>query len=129
VSLALANATKKEASRIRAEQLLSLQSGLTTIPDLILAASSEDSRALRRITLRQLLISQEGWGEARVHSVLSRTSSLLGLDPTSRLTVAWLIDARAGGRRLRAFADARSARVTPWTGFPYAPLPAGGGSA
>lgn len=127
MSLALANSAKPAAARTRADFLLSLQTGLISISELIDAATSEDDRALRRLTLRQVLLHQEGWGRARTERVLSELTSSLGLAPTRRLTVAWLIDARAGGRRVRALADALSG-AQPWIGFPYAPLPAGGGS-
>jgi hypothetical protein len=109
------------------EWLDSLSTGLNSISDLITAATSEDDRALRRLSLRQVLLHQKGWGRARTERVLSDLLSSLGLEPTRRLTVAWLIDARAGGRRVRALADAYPG-VQPWIGFPYAPLPAGGGS-
>jgi hypothetical protein len=128
VSLALANTAKKASARTRAEWLTSLSMGVISISDLIEAATTEDNRALRRITLRQLLSTQEGWGRAKTSRVLFLTTHLLGLEPTSRLTVAWLLDARAGGRRVRALADALFDRAQPWIGFPYAPLPAGGGN-
>lgn len=130
MSLALANVAKREAARTRSEWLISLGvEGLTTIPDLLRQATTEEGRPLRRITLRQLLLTQEGWGRARADRVLAHTTSLLGYEPTSRLTVAWLIDARAGRRRVQALADALTERVVPWIGFPFAPpLPAGGGN-
>lgn len=126
MTLALANTAKFEAQRTRADWLISLESGVTSISDLIKAATTEEGRALRRITLRQLLMSQEGWGRARAERVLSHTTQILGHNPTSRLTVAWLIDARAGGRRVHALADALKTRTEPWIGFPYAPAPTGG---
>lgn len=128
MSLALANTAKRAAEYTRSDWLVSLSTGFTSIPDLIRRATTEEGRPLRRITLRQLLETQDGWGRARATRVLSRTTSLLGHEPTSRLTVAWLIDARAGGRRVHALADALAERDVPWIGFPYAPLPAGGGS-
>lgn len=130
MSLALANTAKREAARTRAAWLVSLGvEGNKTIPDLVRQATTEEGRPLRRITLRQLLLTQEGWGRARADRVLSLTTSLLGHEPTSRLTVAWLIDARAGRRRVRALVDALTERDVPWIGFPYAPpLPAGGGN-
>lgn len=130
MNLALANTAKQKAARTRSEWLVSLGvEGLVSIPDLIRQATTEEGRPLRRITLRQLLLTQEGWGRARVDRVLSHTLSLLGHEPTRRLTVAWLIDARAGRRRVHALADALTERAVPWIGFPYAPpLPAGGGN-
>lgn len=128
MSLDLANAAKVQASRTRQVHVESLQMGVSSISDLLLAATTEGGRALRRLTLRQLLMNQEGWGRARTSRALSFITSHLGHEPTSRLTVAWLIDARAGGRRVRALADALTERTQPEIGFPYAPLPAGGGS-
>lgn len=129
MSLALADSAKRKAEHTRADALVSLHWGSLSISDLITAATYEGSQPLRRITLRQLLGSQAGWGRARVSRVLASITSLLGHEPTSRLTVAWLIDARAGGRRVHATADATYSRTQPWIGFPYAPLPSGGGSA
>ena len=130
MSLGLANTAKREAARTRSSWLVSLGvEGNKTIPDLVRQAPSEEGRPLRRITLRQLLLTQESWGRARADRVLSLTTSLLGHEPTSRLTVAWLIDARAGRRRVHALTDALTERAVPWIGFPYAPpLPAGGGN-
>lgn len=135
MSLELANTAKREAARTRSEWIVSLNvegpdgQMLVSIPDLLRQATTEEGRPLRRISLRQLLLTQEGWGRARADRVLSLTTSLLGHEPTSRLTVAWLIDARAGRRRVHALADALTERVAPWIGFPYAPpLPAGGGN-
>lgn len=130
MSLALANTAKDEAARTRSRWLVSLQKeGTVTVPDLLKAATTEEGRPLRRITLRQLLLTQDGWGRARADRVLSHTTSLLGHEPTSRLTVAWLIDARAGRRRVHALADALTERVAPWPGFPFAPpSPTGGGN-
>jgi len=128
MSLALANVAKAEASRTRQVHIESLQVGVLSISDLLEAAAQEGNHALRRLTLRQLLMNQEGWGRARTARALTHLTSLLGSEPTSRLTVAWLLDARAGGRRLRALADVLSERTQPEIGFPYAPLPAGGGS-
>lgn len=128
MSLALANAAKSEAARTRQVHIESQQLGVSSISDLLKAATTEGGRPLRRLTLRQLLMNQDGWGRARTAHALSLLTSLLGPEPTSRLTVAWLIDARAGGRRVRALADVLTERTQPEIGFPYAPLPTGGGS-
>ncbi len=128
MSLELANDAKLRAEQTRAVVLASVNVGASSIPDLLTTASTEQRHPFRRITLRNLLISQFGWGRARTAHALARITSLLGPEPTSRLTVAWLIDARVGGRRVRALADVLTERAVPWIGFPYAPLPAGGGS-
>lgn len=127
MTLALAHTAKREAERMRAEWLYSVQVGVLTVPDLIQAATSESGRPLRRITLNQLLEAQ-GWGRARNQRALDHIRNLLGTTSDRRLNVAWLVDARADGRRLQVWADALKERVPPWTGFPYTPCPQGGGT-
>lgn len=112
---------------MRSEWLASIHVGVISVPDLIQAATEESGAPLRRISLRQLLLTQPGWSEAKVRAALDRITHLLDLkESTRRLTVAWLVDARTGGKRLRAWADVMQERVLPWTGFPYAPNPQGG---
>lgn len=127
MSLAIANSAKREAQRMRSEWLFSIHVGVLSVPDLIQAATSESGRPLRRVTLSQLLEAQ-GWGRARIERALDHIRSQLGIASDRRLNVAWLIDARADGRRLHVWADALQKRVAPWTGFPFAPCPPGGGN-
>lgn len=120
------NEAKKLAQRKRAEWLLSLSAGYITATDLITAACTDDNQALLRLTLRQVLMNQPGWGEVRVNRVLGRLRRVLGdsTTDTRRMTVAWLVDSRAGGKRVQVWADALDNRSSlPWPGFPYAPRP------
>lgn len=118
---------RRKADRTRNEWLVSIDAGVVTVPDLLRAATTESGRALRKLGLRQVLESQPGFSRAQAERVLDHTRTLLGAEPDLRLTVAWLIDPRTGGRRLQAWADALQQRDLPWTGFPYAPKPNGRG--
>ncbi len=129
MSLDAQNQAKKQAARTRAEWILSLHLGYVTATDLIEAACTDEFKPLLRLTLRQVLSNQPGWGVARAQRVLGHLRSVLGLTGTNtrRLTVAWLVDSRAGGRRVLAWADCLDNKSNPpWPGFPYAPEPARG---
>lgn len=120
------NEAKREANRKRTEWLLSLSAGYVTPADLIKAACTEENRALLRLTLRQVLVNQPGWGDVRATRVLSRLRRVLGEEQkdSRRMTVAWLVDSRAGGKRIQVWADALDNRSSlPWPGFPHAPQP------
>lgn len=125
-SLDVANEARAKARFVRAARLYSLANGSTTVVETIAAATDDAGRPLLRLTLRQLLLAQKGWGEQRTAHVIGRTLSVIGAPetPTRKLTVAWLIDPRSGGRRIMAFCDALSAKDgPPWPGFPFAPHP------
>lgn len=126
MTLLLANTKKKEAQRTRAAWIASLSAGVVSATDLVQSAHDESLAPLRRLRLDRILNAQPGWGPARTKRVLAHLRELLDVPSDTRLTVAWLIDARADGRRLQAFADAIKTRVTPWNGFPFAPDPKGG---
>lgn len=126
--LATANKAASRARNIRAEWLTGIHMGLFAPADVIKAACEPDGAPLRRITLMRLLTEQDGWGRGKATSALERTLRLLDMDPANHrvntLTIQWLIDARAGGRRVHALADALNTNAeTPWEGFPYAPQP------
>jgi hypothetical protein len=125
------------ARRHRAEHLLAVADGSLTPLEVIERAAAYGHRALRRITLRRLLTAQPGVGEATADRMLTRMLTCLrGGAPTRtdrdsmvKLTIAWLLDTRTGGRRWAAFTDAlrRTRQVNaPWPGFPYAPPPGEG---
>jgi hypothetical protein len=105
---------------VRAEYLVALAEGLLTINDVIDAASTAEGIPLRRISLRQLLTTQPGWGERRAAKVLSVVCSNMDVsDVKGDLTIGWLIDPRAGYRRWLSWLDAHQAKIEgPWAGFP-----------
>lgn len=128
VPLEQANAARDRARRLRAEALMSVSCERMTVVELLEEARHE--RALGKVRIRQLLLAQPGWGNTRVSTALRRMARTVGVDLTTpklgQLNLDWLLDPRAGGRRLMAFADAVAERVEcPWEGFPYTPAPAG----
>lgn len=125
--LARANQARRAATTYRAEWLVALAEDVVTLPDVLAHAATEEGRPLLRVRLHQLLTTQPGWGEVRAGRVLATLGEFLS-EPgcaTGR-TLAWLLDPRAGGRRVTAFLEAYFARrrhETPWPGFPYAKAP------
>lgn len=119
---------RRSAALRRAEHLMAVTDGMLSIADVVEAACQPGNKALLRITLHQLLLSQPGWGEVRTSATLQRLLTLLGLrlDParTRRLPVAWLVDPRAAGTRLLAWLDATNPQMAaPWPGYPFTPPP------
>jgi hypothetical protein len=124
--LEIANTARALATQERARQLIAVTNMNITIHEVIRAAATPQGRPILRITLRQLLLAQPGWGEQKTNAVLNKLSSSLG-QPTPqlrKLTIAWLLDPRAGGRRFMAFCDTFNANsAPPWRGYPFATRP------
>jgi hypothetical protein len=123
-SLDVANSARTVAIHERARQLIAVTEETKTIHEVIRNAATPHGRPLLRITLRQLLLAQPGWGEQKTTGALNKMARVIGQPaPTLRkLTIAWLLDPRAGGRRFMAFCDIFSAKsASPWPGFPFAP--------
>lgn len=126
-SLSTANSARARARRYRASALLAIadDNNRTTVNDILRHACTEKGRPLLRLTLKQLLLAQPGVGDETVTRILNHTVRVVGVaSPPRRLTVAWLLDARAGGRRFMAFCDALADNSKqPWPGFPFMPRP------
>lgn len=123
---------KRTAAAERASALISVTEGWLSIWDVITAAGGADGKHLLRLRLHQLLVAQEGWGPARADRVIAATVS--ATSPRAKhttiegkrgreLRLSWLLDARVGGNRVLALADAMRAPkpALPWPGFPYTP--------
>ena len=122
-SLAVANSARAHANRVRATALIAVAEGHRTITDVVKAAAGDDEKALLRLTVRQLLLAQPGWGEERTRQVMSKITDIVG-QSTSHMTVAWVLDPRAAGRRFMAFCDAITSNTQPpWPGYPFAKRP------
>ena len=122
--LETANSARAIANQMRAAELIAVAESRQTIHDVITHAATQQGRPLLRITLRQLLLAQPGWGEQRTTATLKKLASPIGqaAPPLRKLTIAWLLDQRSGGRRFMAFCDTFSAKsAAPWPGFPFAP--------
>lgn len=119
--VAALNSARREASLYRAEWLMSIADGRLTVAELIDESAQPEARALLKLSLRQVLLSQPGWGRQKAGKVLRHLESAAGARMERRkITVGWLLDPRAGGRRYAAWLDAFEPKTTPWQGFPYA---------
>lgn len=117
-TVALAN-----ARMVRAAALAEVAEGRYTAEEMIARACDPDEDpALLRITLRELLASQQGWSLRTSSNVMRRMTEALGEKPK---TIAWLVDRRTGGKRWMAYLDATAERATPWPGYPWQPPPEG----
>lgn len=125
-SLSVANAARRAANEQRAVALASVATGMSSVADIFTEACLPSGKALLRIPLVRLLSAQDGVSKNKARQVIRKTHELLELDyddaQEGRITVMWLLDARAAGKRMLAFADAVHQDTTaPWYGFPYAP--------
>lgn len=121
--LAVANSARAEANLVRAKALIEVAQGHRTITDVVTAAAGDHEKALLRLTVRQLLLAQPGWGEERTRQVISKITDIVGQTP-DHMTVAWILDPRAAGRRFMAFCDAITSNTQPpWPGYPFAKKP------
>lgn len=116
-----ATAALATARMIRAAALTEVAEGRYTAEEMIARACDPDENpALLRITLRELLASQPGWGVRSASIVTRRMAEALGEKPK---TIAWLVDRRTGGKRWMAYLDATAERALPWAGYPWQPPP------
>lgn len=125
---ATASAVAAAARRTRAEMLFAVADGLFSVADVIESSAEPGNEAILRLRLVALLSAQPEVSTATAHTIVRRMLAALGEPASTRrldLTVAWLVDPRASGRRVLAFNDAlhRTGRTAPWPGFPYAPAP------
>lgn len=133
-SLAVANVSAARARQVRAEWLASLQIGVCTISDVITYACEPSGRPLLRLSVVRLLTEQDGWTRAAAVNTVNHALRLLDqpeLKPgaAAKLNLQWLVDARAGGRRILALTDAMDPKSEqPWSGFPYATPSTSGGN-
>lgn len=126
-SLAEANVSAARARDVRGEWLYSLQLGAVGVGDIIAHACEPEGRPLLRISVVRLLEAQDGWSRAAAIAAMNQALRVLGraeLAPREvlKLNIQWLVDARSGGRRQLALADAMDEKSDPpWLGFPYSP--------
>lgn len=118
--MAVVNSAAASARRLRAEWLQSITAGLVSADDLIAHAATDEGAPLRKLSLRQVILAPEGAGDVTLARRMAALAALVRVP--ARPTVGWLIDTRAGGRRLLAWLDGQTERTTPVTGFPFAPL-------
>lgn len=125
-SLTMANSARALANETRARELIDVAEGRRDIHSVIRRSTAPDGKPLLRITLRQLLIAQPGWGPQRAAVAIEKTLSVVGTPHLSprKISLAWLLDPRAGGKRFMAFCDSLApSNTAPWAGFPFTPKP------
>ncbi|QYJ03101.1 hypothetical protein KUV85_12235 [Nocardioides panacisoli] len=118
-NLARARAAAVAARRLRAEHLIAVAEGVLSPQDVIEAAAQPANIALRAIALKELYIAR-AMSPRRWRRVRNLTLAVLGTTVAeNKMTIGWLHDPRAGGRRHYAFTDALRERKPPWPGFPW----------
>ena len=107
------------ANRNRAIALLHLSDGRIDLGELMLRARTTWPE-LRTIRLSKAYKTQLAAGRPWT-DVRSLMFSTLGIEPIDdpKLTIGWVVDPRAGGRRHYAFFDAAHPRTPPWPRFPW----------
>lgn len=117
---------RRRAHTTRTGWRMALLQGFVDPRQFLTAAATEDGKALRRMTLRELLSSRPGCGEVQANRIVARLRMFLGVKPDDlparKMTVAWLLDGRAAGRA-EAFECAMAAPDTVYDGFPFGERP------
>ncbi|GAA4033698.1 hypothetical protein GCM10023063_16870 [Arthrobacter methylotrophus] len=121
-TLEKANAARRSAAVYRAQWLMLIHDGMVTPGDVLADAAGPEARPLLNLSLRQLLLAQQGWGRTRADNVIDKILSVTDAKIERRqVTIGWLLDPRAGGRRFAAWLDAFEPRsALGGAGFPYA---------
>jgi hypothetical protein len=115
----------RAANALRGEMLEAIYDGVLTPTDVVLHAADPTNRPLLSMLLLDILSVAPGVSEPASRRRLHRLAATLELreDLTGK-SIGWLLDRRAGGRRLLAWLDAEQPRLPPWPGFPWTPQPA-----
>lgn len=105
----------------RGNWILLVSEGMFTPTDVIAEAAKPAGAPLLKLGLRQLVMAQPDWGEARSSALVSKVISVSGSKiPVAKATVSWLLDRRSGGRRFAAWLDSIQEKAgTPGAGFPF----------
>lgn len=127
---------RHRANTARGELLQLIADGiLTPWEALVAAAAAAGDKALLRLTLDQLITASPGIGQARARQVTTQVVHILATteahSPTGRVTLAYVLDEQARGKRLLAVLDAfishglicEEGDLPVWTGFPFTPCP------
>lgn len=121
-AVAVLNTAREQADRFRAEWLHLVHDEMVTPGDVLTEAGRPEAKPLLKVSIRQLLLAQKGWGRVRADAIIESIITVSEAKIESRqVTIGWLLDPRAGGRRFAAWLDAFEPRAAlPGPGFPYA---------
>lgn len=102
----------KEARLLRAEMVIAVTEAILTVDDVLAEALKPTRKALGKLTLRKLWLA--AGRPAQWRDVRARMLGALGDEsPDDSITIVWLFDPRAGGRRYYAYQDALRSRTEP----------------
>ncbi|MCG7308278.1 hypothetical protein [Brachybacterium sp. ACRRE] len=127
--------TRRQANAARGELLQLIADETLTPWEAVIAAATSGDRHLMRLQLTQLITAHPGFGEARASQVVEQVTNILETtpahSPTGRITLAFILDQQAQGKRLLAVLDAFISHglihdgdeLAVWAGFPFTPPP------
>ncbi len=124
--LVVIRGTMEAARHCRAEWMVGVAQGLIEPTQLVQHAATDEGAPLLRIRLQKLLLARPGKGprdaDAVIDALLREHPSTV---PAAKLTVAWLLDNRALGRRFSSWLAVLHAtrKAPPWPGFPFTAEP------
>lgn len=126
---------RREAVAARGELLMDIAEGRLSAWEAIMSVVLDDRAALRSLRLDQILMTQEGVGAERARRVIEQILTVLevpsGTTDAKDVTVGYILDSRAAGRRILATLEAfishgiigDAGELSVWPGFPYSPSP------
>lgn len=126
---------RHRANTARGELLQLIADGILSPWEALVAAATAGEDPLLRLRLDQLVTAGPGVGQARAEQITGQVTRVLATTeahtPTGRVTIGYILDEQARGKRLLAVLDAfvshgliREVEDLPvWTGFPFTPCP------
>lgn len=117
----------REARQLRQRWFVDITAGEKTCYDLIKAACAADGSgpALHKLKILRVLEAQPDCSAREARAILRKFVSLLDKPVRTDLddlTIGWLIDSRAGGRRIATYLDVTTSLQVP-EGFPWSRVP------
>lgn len=128
-------AHRHRANTARGELLQLIADGILSPWEALVAAATAGEKALLRLTLDQLITASPGIGQARARQITTQVVRILDTTEAAtsagRVTIAYILEEQARGKRLLAVLDAfishglirEEGDLPVWTGFPFTPCP------
>lgn len=126
---------RRIANAARGELLQLIADGTLTPWEAITAAATSGEKPLMRLRLEQIITAQPGIGSARARRIVEQVMHIVNATEShtalGRVTLAYIFDEQAQGRRLLAVLDAfishgliqQTQDLTVWPGFPFTAAP------
>lgn len=126
---------RRRASAARGELLQLVEAEVLTPWDAVIAAAASGDRHLLRLRLEQVVSAAPGVGLTRARQVVEQVIHILGpsggRSSAGHVTLAYVLDDQAQGKRLLAVLDAFISHglilsgddLAVWPGFPFSPCP------